>query len=77
MTQAEATLATRQHFANVIAECIADARSGKLKVNDIERYIREWGDDLSRTINGEYDHTFTHRQHAHYLLTGECFALLT
>lgn len=76
MTEQEAIQATRIHFARIAEQCIEDVRSGKVKVNDPARYVRENEDDMFRTMNAEFDNTFTHRQHAHYLMTGECVGLL-
>lgn len=67
---------TRQHFAQICNDCIAGAINGEWKVNDLSSYIIWQTDMLARTLAGQYDHTFTHLQFAHFLATGECVPLL-
>jgi hypothetical protein len=67
---------TRSHFADIGRRCIAEARDGTTRVNDLARYVawREAGiaDDLA----GRNDHSFTFLQRAHWIQTGDCVLLL-
>lgn len=69
-------IATRQHFADMQERCIDDAEDGITAVNDLPSYIARCEEERRAFLAGEYDHTFTFRQHAHYLQTGECLGLL-
>lgn len=67
---------TRQSFADGALACIAEVESGQVRVNDPAQYFawcRQRHDDA---LSGQYDHTLTFLQRAHYLQTGECRALL-
>lgn len=72
----ETILATRKHFAANAIACIAEAESGAVKVNNPESY-REWQLQLAAdSLAGKNDHTFTFRQRAWWIQTGEMVALL-
>lgn len=71
-----ATLATREYFAGLYRRCIADAVSGETRVNDLAAYVADTEERLADTLSGKDDHTFTFQQQRHYLMTGECVALL-
>lgn len=76
MTHTEAVQKTREMFRDLHTSCIKDAAAGAFHVNDLESYAR-WELDLAnKSRAGQFDNSFTFRQHAHYLLTGECIALL-
>jgi hypothetical protein len=76
MTPEQAIAATRQHFADNALACIAEAESGAVRVGDLSSYIAWRRESARAALAGEHDHTFTFRQHAHYLQTGECVGLL-
>jgi len=72
----EFVIKARVHFADLCAKCINDAVNGIDKVQDLEGYIR-WNNDMAaKSLAGDYDHTFSQRQYAYYLQTGESIALL-
>jgi hypothetical protein len=67
---------TRQHFVDGYRECIAQALSGELKVNDLGSFLSWQEANIASMLAGESDHTFAFRQRAHYLATGESVPLL-
>lgn len=72
----ESVIATRQWFADNAKACIDEALSSDIRVNDLESYI-EWQRELATAaMLGYHDHTFTFRQRAWFIQTGECVALL-
>ena len=71
-----ATLTARQHFADNCKACIDYVKRGRLQVNDREAFIVEQERLAKEHLMGKYDHTFTSRQYAHYLRTGESVPLL-
>lgn len=73
----ETIFKTRQWFASNSFACIAEAASGKVKVNDLARYIKDCEKNAMSALNGEFDHTFTFRQLAHFIQTGESVPLLS
>jgi hypothetical protein len=76
MTRDEAIHATRQHFAEVAQACIEEAASGNVHVNDLNAYTAWQHEMAADSLAGKFDHTFSHQQHVHFLLTGECRPLL-
>jgi hypothetical protein len=67
---------TREWFAANALDCIAEAESGEVFVNDLRAY-KQWKQaDHAESLAGKWDHTFTFLQRAHTLQTGECIALL-
>lgn len=73
----ETIFKTRQWFAGNSFACIAEAVSGKVKVNDLARYIKDCEADAMSALNGEQDHTFAFLQRAHFIQTGESVPLLS
>jgi len=72
----ETIMATRNHFIDISKRCISDAKSGEVRVNDLDKYV-EWQErSIERTKQGDNDHTLTFLQHALWLQTGECVAIL-
>ena len=72
----ESIMETRKYYADLALLCIEDAKTGKTRVNDLDKYIA-WEMELhDRALSGESDHTFTFQQHAVWLQTGVCHALL-
>ena len=72
----ETILATRKHFAEIDSACIAEALSGEVKVNDMDKYIKWMEQSTIDTMNGMYDHTLAFLQYALWIQTGKCIALL-
>lgn len=72
----ELIIKTREHFVSVERACIEEAVSGKVRVNDLASYIQWCERNIEAHLAGQSDHTFTFRQYAHYLETGQCVALL-
>lgn len=73
---AETVQKAREWFAANARACIADAQLGAFRVNDLPRYVAEREQYAVDALAGAYDHTFTFRQLAYWLQTGECVALL-
>lgn len=61
---------TRAHFADNQRECIKDAQSGEMYVNDLNNYIKYTLETIAHIEAGGWDHTFTFLQRAHWLQTG-------
>lgn len=73
----EIIIKTREHFVAVERACIEEAVSGNVRVNDLESYVKWCERNISEHYSGENDHTFTFRQYAHYLETGEYVPFLS
>lgn len=72
----EHVLAARKHFVDNCLQCISDAQDGTTKVNDLGTYTA-WQKGMADAYEqGLYDETFTMMQHAYYLQTDKCVALL-
>jgi hypothetical protein len=72
----ELIVKTREHFAEIERKCIEEAISGKVRVNDLPRYIEWCEQNIVDHLAGKNDHTFTFRQYAHWLKTGDCVPFL-
>lgn len=72
----ETIRATRQWFADNAHACIAEARSGAVRVNDLPAYIAWREESAVAALRGDYDHSLTFLQRATYIQTGDCPALL-
>lgn len=72
----ETILATRNHFVGIYKGCIAEAVSGEVRVNDLDKYIQSHEQHISKILAGESDHTLAFLQCALWLQTGECVAML-
>lgn len=72
----ESILAARQWFADNAAACIAEVKSGEVRVNNPEKYFADQEQRAIDSLAGKYDHSLTFLQRAHYIQTGECPALL-
>lgn len=68
---------TREHFADIGRACIADARNGTTRVNDLESYIAWREQGIADDLAGKHDGTFAFLQRAYALQTGECLPLLS
>lgn len=66
---------TREHFAQIGRDCIAEAVSGEVKVGDLAEYVAWREQGIADDIAGKNDHTFTFAQMAHLFDTGECVPL--
>lgn len=62
----------RQWFADNALACIAEVQSGKVKVNDPEKYFASCRQRAEDVLAGKGDHTFAFRQRAYWIQTGEC-----
>lgn len=67
---------TRDWYADNYRECLDDAQSGKIRVNDYPEYESMMIDRINSIICGEQDHTFSFLQRAYYSQTGKSVALL-
>lgn len=83
----ETILATRRHFADIYALCIASAvefdsvprdhlPEGKFFVNDKQGYILELESRIVDMLAGACDYSFAFAQRAYWLQTGQDVALL-
>lgn len=75
MNEQDAIQETREYFARMHKQCAQDAQTGKLRVTDIPSYVNDELDAADGCLSGDYDHTFTFRQHREWLMTGACRAL--
>ena len=67
---------TRKWFSNNALACIEEAKSGKLFVNDLEKYIELKTKSSIEYLEGNHDHVFAFVQRAYYIQTGESVPLL-
>lgn len=72
----ESIQAARQWFADNATACIAEAQSGAVFVNDLPAYIDWQKKRHADALTGKFDSSFTFRQRAYFIQTGECVALL-
>lgn len=66
----------REWFADNAQGCIDEVLNGTVKVNDNESYFKWRKKQIEEAMSGQYDHTLTFLQRAHFIQTGECVALL-
>ena len=67
---------TKQSFIDGCKDCIREAESGEVFVNDLEDYTAWRLSQIRSYENDENSHTFTFLQRAYYIQTGESVALL-
>jgi hypothetical protein len=67
---------TRQWFYNNACDCINEAITGEVRVNNLQEYTAWQMQQAREALAGDYDHTFTFMQRAYFLQTGESVALL-
>lgn len=75
----ESIIACRKWFADNADACIREAEDGTAPLAShypIELYREKMVERKEAALAGEFDHTFTFIQRAHYIQTGECIALL-
>ena len=75
----ESIIACRQQFADNADACVREAEDGTAPLAShypIELYREKMAARKVSALAGEFDHTFTFMQRAHYMQTGECVALL-
>ena len=75
----ESIIACRKWFADNADACVREAedRTAPLASHyPIELYREKMAARKASALAGEFDHTFTFMQRAHYIQTGECVALL-
>lgn len=61
---------TRQHFINVCLACIDEVITGKVKVNDINKYITWQKEKIEYFREGKGDSTLHFCQMAYYFQSG-------
>lgn len=64
---------TREHFASLHTACATECAQD---ANDPVAYAARCHRLAAQALAGDFDHSFTFLQRAHYLQTGECVALL-
>jgi hypothetical protein len=72
----ETIVKTRQHFIDIHRACIADAISGKTRVNDLRRYIHSEDDRIFALEEGLSDYSLTFVQAALWIQTGGCVGII-
>jgi len=72
----EVIVKCKKHFINLNKQCIADAISGKTKVNDLASYIKWQNESTARLQEKETNFSLTFLQHAYFIMTGKSVALL-
>lgn len=63
-------------FACNAQGCINEVESGKVRVNDKEKYIKDCLESKQNYLNGNFKISLTFLQRAHYEQTGKSIALL-
>lgn len=66
---------TRKWFSDNAIACIEEAKSGKVYVNDLERYTKLNLKSSKEYLEGSHQITFTFLQRAHFIQTGESVPL--
>lgn len=72
----DSVLAAREWFSVNALQCAEEAKSGSLRVNDIDSYLEDCARRSEEYLAGKWDHTLAFRQKAYYIQTGDCPALL-
>jgi hypothetical protein len=80
---AESIKAAHEWYADNARACIAEVKSGAVRVNDDAAYFAWRESDAAThdahangTASAEYRYSFAFLQRAHTIQTGECIALL-
>lgn len=68
---------TEQWFIDLALDCIAEAESGEVVVNDFESYKERQMGVVKEYTDKTYKPTFTFLQRAWYIQTGESVAFLS
>jgi len=77
MTFTETTICmTREWFYQNKKECLEQAMSGELRVNDIEDYKVKCETYMRDIKDGKYDRCFAFLQRCEYIQTGKCTPFL-
>lgn len=70
---------TRENFFDNAKACITEVKNGRVKLPS-HTFLGDYFDECEKrgqaALNGEYDHTLTFLQHAHWIQTGDMIALL-
>lgn len=72
----ESVHAAREWFARNAYACIAEAASGRVRVNDFNKYVAWRAGQIDAALAGEIDDSFAFWQRAYYIQTGECPSFL-
>ncbi|MOA24406.1 hypothetical protein D3C78_1450810 [compost metagenome] len=72
----ESILNARQWFIENLQACIREAQAGTFHVNDLPAYVANCQKRIKEFEEGRNDHTFSLRQTAYYIQTGESLPLL-
>jgi len=67
---------TKEHFVDIYKKCIAQAKTGEMKVNDLESYIVWQEKNIAAIFEPKDSYSFTFVQRAYWLQTGQMIALL-
>ena len=73
----ESRMLARQWFADNALACIAEVKSGAVRVNNPETFFVKCLQNHDDALAGKFDRSLTFMQRAHYIQTGDCPALLS
>ena len=76
ITKEQATITTRQWFADNAQACIDEAISGQVRVNNLASYVVDQTQRIQDCLAGKWDHTLAFQQRVLYVQTGKCYAIL-
>ena len=77
--RSDVILSARQYFADSYQECINLALEGTLGLAshvNVDDYVAQERTRKEEMLAGKRDYTFAFLQHAYYIQTGRCLALL-
>ena len=74
---AETVIKTREYGIRQCQACIDEAVSGKVWVNDLEKYINHHSSDIAKYESGYYDNALHFLSKAIYLQFGESVPIMS
>ena len=74
---AEKVIKTCEYGIRQCKDCIDEALSGKVRVNDLEKYIDHRNSDIAKYESGYYDNTLHFLSKAIYLQFGESVPIMS
>ena len=69
-------LKARLWYAQNALDCIDEAVTGKVKVEDIKKVVKYNIERCHSVLAGSFDHTLAFKQKVHYIENGESVAIL-
>ena len=74
---AETVIKTREYGIRQCQACIDEAVSGKVRVNDLDKYIDHQNSDIAKYESGYYDDTLHFLSKAIYIQFGESVPIMS